>query len=113
MLMLRTQFRVMVKVQLLITHSSVKFMRSCANELFQVLRRYIQSLGRDTGIQTATGYGCETRCTYKSNLFGALMTFYVKIKEKKKQAVAQRCMRQVIYVSTSWNFQEAFGWLHE
>lgn len=83
MLMLRTQFRVMVKVQLLITHSSVEFMRSCANELFQVLWRYIQSPGLDTGIQTATGYGCETRCTYKSNLFGALMTFYVKIKEKK------------------------------
>lgn len=82
MLMLRTRFCVMVKVQLLVTHSSVEFMGSCANELFQVLWRYIQSPGRDAGTQTAKGYGYETHCTYKSNLFGALMTFYVKIKEK-------------------------------
>ena len=81
--MLRTRFPVMGKVQLLITHSSVEFMGSCANELFQVLWRCIQSPGRDAGTRAAKGYGHETRCTYKSNLFGALMTFYVKIKEKK------------------------------
>lgn len=113
MLMLRIQFRVMVKVQLLITHSSIEFMRSCANELFRYCGDIFRAQGRDTGIQTATGYGCEIalylqikllvlwwhfmwRCYLQHASSASVLSAVAK---EKKQAVAQRCMRQVIYVA--------------